>query len=214
MAKLALISALLLSIVYSSTSAWSQGSIRGWKTSGNISLSETSKHTGNSSACVHLSGAGDDPALLEQAIRADHYRGKKVQLSAFVLVPDRIPGFLTIGITVDRKNAQSNSCWLHPIETTTGQWVKQPWTPNPNGWGQCDIATDAVGIRVYLELHAGPNRNPPQICIDDIAIDIIGDASPADPAQALATIDPDVEKRKVDVYASAPLQLVNPGFEK
>jgi hypothetical protein len=214
MAKLPLSSTLLILVVFASKSGRAQNTIRGWTTSDTVSMSLTNKHTGSSSACLRLSGAGNDRAVLEQPIKADHYRGKKVQLSAFVLIQDWIPGYLTIGINVARKNAEPNSCWIHPVETTRGQWVKQPWAPNPTGWGQCDIPADAVGMTVYLDLRAGPNRNPPLICIDDVSIDIIGNAGPTDPARALATIDPVAEKRKVDAYANASLELVNPSFEK
>jgi hypothetical protein len=149
---------------------------------------------------------------LRQSIKADAYRGQKVQLSAFMFVPDWLAGFLTLNLLVDGENGTINQCHLHPVERTK-EWEKEPWPNDKGSWGQCDVPHDSIGLTVFLKINVGPSRVP-FVCIDDIGLDIIGSAAQKD-SQMTSANDIERERKRVkDQYMHAPLKLVNPDFEQ
>ncbi|WP_152530768.1 hypothetical protein [Paraburkholderia dilworthii] len=181
-----LASLLTLSVLTSATAS-GQSVIPGWTVSPKVFLNREIKYSGTASACVRLSQtASTNESALTQEFKADDFRGKRIQISMYAYAQNFIAGYFLLGINTVGPEGQSQLCWLHPIESTDGKWMEEPWKDNKGGWGQCDVPSNSERLQVYVEVKTGPTRVP-FICVDDIDVKVIGPAkedSSKNPAQA------------------------------
>jgi hypothetical protein len=121
-------------------------------------------------------------------------------------------GFVTLIVLVDGNDGAINSCWLRPVSVAR-EWTKESWSDDPQ-WGQCDVAQDARGLTIYLEMSINPSYDG-MVCLDDVSLDKIG---PVDPRGRRTKPLPQYverERRRVKAwYSNATPQFVNLDFEQ
>jgi hypothetical protein len=180
------LSSLMALSVLTSATAFGQSVIPGWTASPQVFLNHEIKHSGTASACVHLSETtSTHEAVFTQEFKADNFRGKRIQISMYAYAENFIAGYFLLGINAVGPGGPSRLCWLHPIESTGGKWMEEPWKDNKDGWGQCDVPSNSERLQVYVEIMTAPTKVP-FICVDDIDVKVIGAAkeeSSKNPAQ-------------------------------
>lgn len=210
--------AVLASLLTVTPQVRSQGPvISGWQVSPSyaslLTLDKNRFHSGTASVCARIpeSGSGLQGMAMRQSIKADAYRGRKVQVSAYMWAQG-LAGFVTLHLLVDGKEGTINNCWLHPVEFTRG-WEKEPWSDNKGGWGQCDVPNEAVGLTVYLEFSTASSRDS-FFCMDDVNLDSIGPAGTEQRNQNSFQRSEKERQRVKQWYSNAPQHLVNASFDQ
>jgi len=166
------------------------------------------RHSGH--AAAYIDGPPlftSEVGLIQQLIRADDYRGKRVRLSAWVKTRGVVGPIAGIWMRVDGPGVVTGYDNMgNRALTGTTDWREVVVV--------LDVPSDALGIVIGAMLHGGGSTGAGTLFIDDMKFEIVGndvDSTNMYDAPKPNTIDPAVT---VALYSQAPKTPMNLDFEQ
>jgi len=183
----------------------------GWTATGSPSyqaaLDGNVRHTGASSLVLRLrEGQPPGSFAVRQRVKADAYRGKRVQLSGW-LKADRAEGGAALWLRVDMANGDYILDNMLDL-TASDAAAKSGWTRISL---VADVPRDAAGISFGVRM-----KGAHEVWADDLGLKVVSNAVATTTVERRPFRGPGREaavRQMLEDYGRAPLSLVNGAFE-
>lgn len=160
-----------------------------------VGIENISVHSGSWAAYMHGSGIGSG-GTLSQLISAEQYRGKRIQVSAWV-----------------NESYTLQDAWFGAVLDTSSQWLQTyvvipAPTSGVDTWHQVSVVLDVPNSGIALHVF-GELFGTGQLFLDDIGIAVVDSTVPT----TTMTRVPPPDSATLFQLSIAPQALLNAGFE-